>query len=330
MPTITLSNGKQFLATVGEPLLDAALRADIVLEHGCRSGRCGVCKTLVDLGSTKALMDETALAQTERDAGWILSCARCACSDLQLAVADLGELKLFPEMMMPCRVMSLDKLSIDVLRVLLRLPPNQQLKYLSGQYIDVIGSGGIRRSYSIANAPNAENLIELHIRRVRNGRMSRYWFEEAKINDLLRLNGPLGTFFLRDAYDRDLIFLATGTGIAPIKAILEGIQSVPDRNMPRSIHVFWGACKLDDLYWDPVRLGLEIEYHPVLSREDSSWEGERGYVQHAALRTGIKLEDAVVYACGSLQMITDARADLTAAGLDKNSFFSDAFVSSSQ
>ena len=159
--------------------------------------------------------------------------------------------------------------------------------------------------------------------------MSRYWFEEAKANDLLRLNGPLGTFFLRDVSGQDLVFLATGTGIAPIKGILEEMVFLEKASLPRSIGVYWGGRVCKDLYWEPTKLGLPIRYMPVLSRAAADWKGSRGYVQEAVLKSGINLEHATVYACGSSAMIGSARAQLVAAGLNERQFYSDAFVSSS-
>lgn len=329
MPLITLANGKKFPAETSETMLDAALRAGIVLEHSCKTGRCGSCKTQLYGGASIPLVDEIGLNQAERDAGWILTCVRCAKNDIQLDVQDLDGIRVYPAKTLPCRIAALERLSSDVLRVILRLPPNQELDYSPGQYLDVISKEGLRRSYSMANAPASHKTIELHIRQVPEGAMSRYWFEEARMNDLLRLNGPLGTFFLRDISGLDLILLATGTGIAPIKAMLEGLAAEPLVSLPRSISVYWGGRVSQDLYWNPERVGLALRYIPVLSRGDSSWTGARGYVQQAALQSGATLEQAVVYACGSLAMIDSARAELVAAGLNGRRFYSDAFVSSS-
>ena len=310
-------------------MLDAALRAGIVLEHSCKTGRCGSCKTQLRSGSSIPLVDEIGLSQAERDAGWILTCVRCAKNDIRLDVEDLDGIRVYPAKTLPCRIESLERLSADILRVILRLPPNQQLDNYPGQYIDVIGKEGLRRSYSVANALASDKTIELHIRQVPEGAMSRYWFEEARRNDLLRLNGPLGTFFLRDVSGLDLILLATGTGIAPIKAMLEGLVARAPVSLPRSISVYWGGRASQDLYWNPERVGLALRYIPVLSRGDSSWTGARGHIQQAALQSGATLEQAVVYACGSLAMIDSARTLLVAAGLNGRRFYSDAFVSSS-
>ncbi|MBU1223577.1 MAG: 2Fe-2S iron-sulfur cluster binding domain-containing protein [Gammaproteobacteria bacterium] len=328
MPIITLANGKQFSAEASETMLDAALRAGVVLEHSCKTGRCGSCKTQLHGGSSIPLVDEIGLSQAEREAGWILTCARCATSDVQLDVEDLGGIKVYPAKTLPCRIQSLERLGADVLRVILRLPPNQQLDYHPGQYIDVIGKGGLRRSYSLANASAAEKLLELHIRAVSGGAMSEYWFGQAKVNDLLRLNGPLGTFFLRNVVGLDLVFLATGTGMAPVKAMLEGIDSLSPECRPRSVSVYWGARAPGDLYWDVSSVGAAHRYTPVLSRAGRGWSGAQGHVQEVLMASQPNLSETVVYACGSDAMIHSAKEMLLKAGLPERWFLSDAFVCS--
>lgn len=328
MPLIHTSNGKKFSLTEGETLLDAALRASVTLAYSCRTGRCSTCKGKVRAGTTVAIHDEIGLSQPERDAGWILTCVRSATSDLELEVEDLGDVQLFPAKTLPCRIQALERLSTDVVKVVLRLPPTGDFNFHPGQYVDVVGHGGLRRSYSIANAPALDKHIELHIRQVPGGAMSPYWFEQAKVNDLLRLNGPLGTFLLRDAAGLDLVFLATGTGIAPVKAILERLAQSPGKALPRSISVFWGGRVRDDLYWDPREIDLEHEFIPVLSRADNTWKGARGYVQQALLGQVREWERTVVYACGSDEMIHSARPLLLNAGLNEHRFYSDAFVCS--
>jgi CDP-4-dehydro-6-deoxyglucose reductase len=329
MNRISIPNGEQFDARADETLLDAATRGGVALGYSCRTGRCSSCKGLVLSGSTTAVHDELGLTPAERDAGWILTCVRHASSNVKLDIESLGDIQLFPAKTTPCRIQALERLSADVVKVVLRLPPASAFGFHPGQYIDVIGAEGLRRSYSVANAPNTAKLIELHIREVAGGAMSRYWFEQAKPNDLLRFNGPLGTFFLRDAADKDLVFLATGTGMAPVKAMLEGLRDHTDgaRN-PRSVTVYWGGRIPPDLYWDPASLDLTLRYVPVLSRAGPEWLGVRGHVQDAMLADGPSLAQTVVYACGSDAMIHAAREQLIASGLPEKSFHSDAFVCS--
>lgn len=328
MTAVRTSTGRQFDVAVGESLLNAALRADVALAYSCRTGRCGTCKGQIRSGKTAPIQHELGLTEAELAAGWVLTCARSAQSDVELEIDDLGDVKLIHPRTLPCRIHNLQRLSEDVIKVSLRLPPTSNFEFHCGQYIDVIGHAGLRRSYSIAAAPISEKHIELHIRRVPGGAMSDYWFERARINDLLRLHGPLGTFFLRDIDGLDLVFLATGTGIAPVKAILEGMGRRAVPHGARSVSVFWGGRIEADLYWDAQNAGIEHVYTPVLSRADSSWGGARGYVQQAALASTRDWSQAAVYACGSENMIHDARQQLIEAGLDERHFLSDAFVCS--
>jgi CDP-4-dehydro-6-deoxyglucose reductase, E3 len=328
MPVIITSSGRKFTGAEGETLLDAALRADVALAYSCKSGRCGTCKSQVHSGSTAATHEELALTEAERADGWILSCVRTATSDVCLSADDLGNVKLIPARTLPCRIHSLDRLSDDVNKVVLRLPPSTVFSYHPGQYIEVIGTGGVRRSYSIANAQGQCNLIELHIRAVAGGVMSGYWFDRARPNDLLRMTGPFGTFFLRDVAGQDVVFLATGTGIAPVKAMLEGLANTPRELKPRSIAVYWGGRSPSDFYWDPATIQLGGRFVPVLSRANAEWVGAKGYVQQAMMADAPALMQTAVYACGSEVMINSARELLLAAGLPKRRFSSDAFVCS--
>jgi CDP-4-dehydro-6-deoxyglucose reductase len=330
MHAITTSSGRSFEARPNESLLDAALRQGVVLDYSCRTGRCSSCKGRVRFGQTKTRHDELGLSAEDRANGFILTCVREACSPVELEIEDLGDIVLPEAKTLPCRIQSIERLSSDVLRVMLRLSPTSALDFLPGQYIDVIGVNGLRRSYSVANAPRVDKQIELHIREVQGGAMSQYWFRAAKTNDLLRLRGPLGTFFLRDQAGKDLVLLATGTGIAPVKAILEGLATLPAEAHPRSVTVYWGGRHREDLYWktDGLNTLPSFRFVPVLSRAGDDWTEARGYVQDVMLADHGNLADTLVYACGSDAMIQGARARLHAAGLPERQFHSDAFVCS--
>lgn len=328
MPTVSLISGKSFNAAANVSILDASSQAALSLPYSCKTGRCSTCKCKVIQGETLALQAETGLTEDEKNAGWILSCVRAAKTDVLLEVEDLHGISLPPTKTIPCRINSIEKLASDVMRVTLRLPPATDFSFLPGQYIDVIGPGGIRRSYSLANASFADKLLELHIRAVHGGTMSDYWFENAKANDMLRLNGPLGTFFLRPIAHQDMIFLATGTGFAPVKAMLESLMNTHREQQPKSVTVFWGGRRHQDLYWDFKSFPSEFTFVPVLSRALADWNGTRGYVQQAALNMHRDLSNAAVYACGSNVMIQSAKTLLTQAGLPSNRFYSDAFVCS--
>jgi len=327
MHLITTPNGRSFEARSDESLLDAALRHSVVFDYSCRTGRCSSCKGRVRSGETKAVHDEIGLSPEDKAHGFILTCVRQALGPVELEIEDLGDVALPEAKTLPCRILSIERLASDVVRVFLRLPPTSALDFLPGQYVDVIGAEGMRRSYSIANAPRSDKQIELHIREVPDGAMSRYWFHQAKANDLLRLRGPLGTFFLRGQAGKDLVLLATGTGIAPVKAILEGLSAMPAEALPRSLTVYWGGRHREDLYWRPPEIA-GMKFVPVLSRASDDWTGQRGHVQDAMLREHAYLADTLVYACGSDAMIHSAQAQLRAAGLPDRQFHSDAFVCS--
>ncbi len=328
MVVVKLSNGREFAAANGVSLVDAATAMSITLPHSCKTGRCSTCKCKLLHGETTALQTEAGLTEAEKAEGWILSCVRSAQTNLLLDVEDLGDVVLPPSKTLPCRIVSIDRLATDVVRVMLRLPPTADFRSIPGQYIDVIGPGGIRRSYSLANANTADKTLEIHIRAVDRGILSDYWFNQAKANDLLRFNGPLGTFFLRGLDQLHLVFLATGTGIAPVKAMLESLTNIATKQATKSVSVFWGGRTAKDLYFDPQTIPAVHQFVPVLSRAAPGWAGIRGYVQNALLATQPDLAHTAVYACGSDAMIRSAKTSLLAAGLPDTRFFSDAFVSS--
>jgi len=218
-------------------------------------------------------------------------------------------------------------LTEEVIKVVLRIPPNSNFNFNSGQYVNII-KGNLTRSYSIANSSNHKNQLEFFIKKYTNGLMSEYFFKEAKINDLLRLEGPIGSFFLRDSSLKNIIFLATGTGIAPIKAILEGLEKSHQQYQNKNLWVFIGARYKNDLFWEPNSESLNINYIPVLSRQVNGWNGAKGYVQNIVLKQQIDLENTQVYACGSNDMINSAKELFFKNNLKENNFFSDAFVQS--
>lgn len=329
MPTVTLTSGKSFAVMKGESILDAAEKSAISIPFSCKTGRCGVCKCMPSGGETHAIFHEDGLTDEERSAGWILSCARTVDSDLDLCVEDLTDLKIPTRKTLPCKISKIEKLSNSIMRVFLRLPPKSAFDFLPGQYVDIIGPNSVRRSYSIANA-NIETLgIELHIRSFEGGVMSGYWFGQAKENDLLRLDGPKGTFFLRSLTGLNLVYLATGTGIAPVKSMLESLTLLPKDLLPRSVSVFWGVRVFEDLYIDVSKTtDLNINFVPVLSRPSAAWTGRSGYVQDVFVSESPELESTVVFACGSDEMIKSAKSLLKSLGLPSEHFFSDAFLSS--
>ena len=327
MILISASFGSQFQQIDKKSILDSAEAAGFQFPYSCRGGRCSSCKCKVLSGETDILSEELGLTEDQKLQGWILSCVRIAATDLQLEVENLSNLPLIKPKTFPSKIDLVTKISGEVVRVFLRLPPGSKVEYYAGQYIEVI-LGSIRRSYSIANAPNNDNRLELHIRKVDQGTMSEYWFENARKNDLLRINGPFGTFYLRDVVGKDLVFLATGTGIAPIKAILELLSNKSENEQPESVTVFWGGRDLIDLYWNLLECQYPVSFVPVLSRPLKGWSGKVGYVQDVFIGMAPNLNKTVVYACGSDKMIRSASDLLINQGLAAEMFYSDAFVAS--
>lgn len=323
---ISLKNDKKFLCDAETTIFDAAKSNGIVLEHSCLNARCRSCAVKVVSGDTINVEDELVLSSEEKEEGYILSCNAKPKSDLELDIEDLGDITLFDKKIVPAKINHIDFVTDDVIKLTLRLPPNANFKFVSGQYINII-KGNLSRSYSVANCAKVINQLEFYIKKYKDGKMSHYLFNEAKVNDLLRVEGPLGSFFLRESNKKTIIFLATGTGVAPVKAILDDLNySKNSQSINRDYWVFVGARHQQDLFWLPKYENININYIPTLSRPNENWKGERGYVQDIVLKKDINLHDTQVYACGSNQMIESAKKLLTANALDKNEFYSDAFV----
>lgn len=318
---ITLLDGKTFLCKESESIVEGARRNELFLDHSCLSGRCSSCKVKVIDGSTITDSDELPLSASEKNENYILACVRKPVSDIELDAEDLSQYGFTSPITVPAKINSITPLTEDIIQVGLRLPPNQTPHFLEGQYVNVIWNG-IKRSYSIASAAT-EKELQLIIRNYPDGQMSLYWFSQAKVNDLLRIEIANGTFFLRNHTEMEsLVFLATGTGIAPIQAILKSPQNQERLKKFQKVILLWGMRYKADLFWNP---GQEnVTFVPVLSREGKT----KQYVQNQLDDLQLDWPSTVVYACGSDEMIQQAKSKALAKGLDPNKFYSDAFVPS--
>jgi len=323
MSLINTTYGQTILGEPKLSILDSALAAGLVFDYSCKNGQCGICRTTLLDGEVIELQTQVALSGIDRENKQILSCCCAPKTDVLIDAEDLTVLKGIEIKTIPARIKKIVKRTDVVIEVELRLPPAANLSFLEGQYIDVIAHGGVRRSYSIANS-SSKNPITLWIKRVDNGQLSQYWFNDAKENDLLRIEGPLGTFFFREAL-KPAIFLATGTGIAPIKAILDRLDETGSES---PFYLYWGNRKPEDFFWRPSYNNLKLKYIPVLSKCSDSWDRDVGYVQDAAIMDHDSLDNIDVYACGSLAMIGSAKELFIKKGLEEKAFYSDAFVSS--
>lgn len=325
--SIKTLDGRIFSQELDQSILSAAESNNIFFPYSCRTGRCSSCKCKLISGETSLVTDELGLSKEEKEEGWILSCVRNATTDITIDIEDLGDVEIPKSNTHPCKISKINNLTYDVLQVFLRFPPNINFKFIPGQYVDIIGPNRLKRSYSIANNFQ-NNLIELHIKKVSNGAFSDYWFNRAKVDDLLRIYGPRGTFFVRDKLENKIIFLATGTGIAPILSMIGG-SKIDLFDPKKDISIFWGVRTNEDLYMHKLQQLDKFNFVPVLSKPCSNWKGIKGYVQDALLSNEHNLDDAVVYACGSDAMIKSAEKLLIENGLKSNNFYSDAFLPSS-
>jgi len=322
---IKTQEGKKFISVEGGTILESALSAGFVFDYSCKNGQCGTCKTTLLKGEIIEVQEQLALNKEDAN-NQFLTCCCAASSNILINAIDLSAMHEIEVKILPTRINSLDLLSEDIMQVKLRLPPASNFEFLEGQFIDIIGPNSIRRSYSIASISSNKEIIIL-IKRVKGGEFSNYWFNEAKSNNLLRIEGPKGTFFLRDKA-KPLVFLATGTGIAPIISILDGLESDPDFNQTKSISLFWGNREQQDFVWKPNFKKINVDFYPIISRKDDNWKGEIGYVQDVALRISDNARKINVYACGATEMINSAKASFVKSGLSENDFYSDAFVQS--
>ncbi|MFZ5503677.1 MAG: CDP-6-deoxy-delta-3,4-glucoseen reductase [Pseudomonadota bacterium] len=328
---ITLQpSGHNFQAEANETILEAALRSGYTLPYSCRDGVCGSCKGKVLAGEVSHGKHQAGtLTAAEKNAGMALFCCAQARSDLQLECREVNVAKDIPVRTMPCRVQKMERPADDVMVLQLKLPSNERLQFLAGQYIDILLKDHKPRSFSLANAPHTDEFLELHIRNIVGGEFTRHVFEEMKERDILRFKGPLGTFFLREDSDKPIIFVASGTGFAPIKAIIEHALFI---GVKRPMHFYWGARKLADLYMLAMAQQWQrdgIRFTPVLSDAlpEDAWTGRSGFVHQAVLDDYSDLSAHEVYACGAPVVVEAAHRDFTTQrGLPNDAFFSDAFT----
>jgi CDP-4-dehydro-6-deoxyglucose reductase len=325
-------SGRSFGANAEEPILAAAIRQGIGMPYGCKDGACGSCKCKKLEGTVvHGPHQRKALSEEEEAAGFILTCCGVPHSDVVLESRQVTDESAFPVRKMPSRVLSLEKKSHDVMAVRLQLPANDVLRYHAGQYVEFILRDGVRRSYSMANAPHIGPSIELHIRHMPGGKFTDHVFTAMKEKEILRVEGPFGSFYLREDSDKPMILLASGTGFAPIKALIEHMQH---KGIRREATLYWGGRRPGDLYMDDwVRARVadmpKLKYVPVVSNAlpEDNWTGRTGFVHKAVLEDFPDLSGHQVYACGAPIVVDSARAEYAgSAKLAAEDFFADSFT----
>lgn len=326
-----------FTAAAGQSVLDAALDAGIVLPYSCRSGACSSCKGRVISGDYDAgASPGEILTPEELEQGYTLFCQAVPASDLEIEAHEIRMASDIQIRKMPSRVMAMDKLNDDVMVLTLQLPAADPFRFYPGQYLEFILRDGNRRSYSMANAPQENNQIQLHLRHMPGGVFTDHVFgtgeTQMKVREIQRVEGPFGSFFLRDDVDSPIVFLASGTGFAPIKAIIERMISAGDQ---RPAVLYWGGRRPKDLYMHQLAESWEqllpnFRYIAVVSdsQAEDNWQGRTGFVHQAVMQDIPDLSGYQVYACGAPVMVETARKDfIQACGLPDDAFFADAFTS---
>jgi len=335
--TVTvLPSGRTFSVDRDEPILIAAIRQRVGLPYGCKDGACGTCKSrLIEGRVIHGTHQHKALSVEEEEAGFTLTCRAAAQTDVVIearTVAGAGE---FPVRKMPTRVTTITRPASDVAVIMMQLPANDPLRYRAGQYVEFVLRDGSRRSYSMANAPHTQTekpSIELHIRHMPGGKFTDQVFETLKERDILRMEGPFGSFFLREDSTKPMVLLASGTGFAPIKAIIEEMQF---KAIDRPTVLYWGCRSKADLYLHDWALQAaqqmpNLSYIPVLSepRAEDAWTGRTGFVHQAVMDDLPDLSAHQVYACGAPIMVESAQRDfIEQCGLPKEEFLADSFTS---
>jgi CDP-4-dehydro-6-deoxyglucose reductase len=319
-------SGRAFSANAGETILAAAIRSGVGLPYGCKDGACGSCKCRKLSGAVHHGDHQSkALTADEEAAGLVLTCCAQPLTDVVLESRQVTDESAYPVKKMPVRVAALEKKSHDVMQLRLQLPAADTFRYHAGQYIEFILRDGARRAYSMANAPHTQAEapgVELHIRHMPGGKFTDHVFGAMKEKEILRVEGPFGSFFLREDSDKPIVLLASGTGFAPIKALLEHMQ-------------FKGITRPTTLYlhdWVVVHAAQlpHLTYVPVVSDAlpEDGWTGRTGYVHQAVLDDFADLAGHQVYACGAPIVVDSARESYTAQrNLPAEEFFADSFTS---
>ncbi|MES2015660.1 MAG: CDP-6-deoxy-delta-3,4-glucoseen reductase [Pseudomonadota bacterium] len=326
-------SGHQFACEADETVLVAAIRAGVGLPYGCKNGACGSCKGKLIAGAVEhKAHQQRALTDDEKAQGFALFCCATTAQDLVIEAREVSGSSEYPVRKMPSRVASITKVAPDVAIITLQLPANEALAYRPGQYIEFMLRDGKRRSYSMASAPSLDAPLSLHIRHMAGGLFTEQVFNTMKERDILRFEGPHGSFFLREESDKPIVLLASGTGFAPIKALVEHLIHL---NSARPVSLYWGGRRPRDLYMNALceqwaAILPNFRYIPVVSdaQPEDNWRGRSGFVHAAVMQDIADLSGYQVYACGAPIVVDSARRDyVEQCQLPADEFYADAFTS---
>ena len=332
-------SGRTFTVEEDETVLEAAIRQGVQLPYGCKNGACGSCKGKVLKGKMEhGDHSQSALSTLDETAGATLLCCAHPKSNVLIDVREIQGGGDIPVRKVPCRVQAIAYPSDDVAILQLQLPASERFQFLAGQYLEFLLKDNKRRAYSIASPPHQEGPIELHIRHLPGGLFTDALFGQGadgksiKEKDILRFEGPQGSFFLREDTQKPIIFLASGTGFAPIKSILLRMR---EKKIDREVYFYWGGRRPKDLYMNALCQEFastlpRFHYIPVVSEAlpEDHWAGRTGFVHHAVMADFPDLSAFQVYACGAPIVIASAQTDfIKQCGLPEDEFYADSFTS---
>lgn len=325
------NSGHTFDVRPSQTVLEAAIEAGINMPYGCRNGACGACKGKVLTG--KVMHDDyqgNALTDDELAAGMALFCCARPLEDLVIECRQIDMVQGIKPRILPVRVQHKEQLGDDVMVLHLQLPATEQLTFMAGQYVEFLLKDGRRRAFSIANAPHEKGFLELHIRKIAGGHFTEQVFNEMPLKTILRIEAPLGSFFLREQNEKPIIMVAGGTGFAPVKGMIEHMIF---NQIQRPVYLYRGARQVNDLYMDELcqrwtQFMPNIQYIPVISEgnEEDGWDGRRGQVHQAVLEDHADLSGFEAYVCGAPGMVDIAKETFVKQGLPEEEFYSDAFT----
>ncbi len=326
-----ISSGAVFSVNEGESVLTAALRQGVMLPYSCKNGTCGSCKGRLESGEVHyPFHPPLALSREEIGEGCALLCQAEPIEDLVIRVREIEAVRDIQIRKMPARVIEKTRLTADVMRIKIKLPDAQRLQFLAGQYLEILLPDGKRRAFSIASPPQSEDIIELHIRHVEGGGFTGWVFDTLKERDILRLEAPLGNFFIRnDQTDRQMILMGGGTGFAPLKSMIEDLLAHHDK---RPLHLFWGVRNQAELYLHELaqqwaEQNDHIQYSSALSGPQSGDQADffNGFVHAAVLQQYPQLSAFDIYMSGPPAMIDAGRAAFLENGAEQRRIFFDSF-----
>ncbi|MEO7241472.1 MAG: CDP-6-deoxy-delta-3,4-glucoseen reductase [Variovorax sp.] len=333
--TVTLSpSGHSYACDSTVEVLKAGLDAGMFMPYSCRSGLCNTCRGKIVEGKVDyGDIHDAYLSEQDRAQGYALLCQAKPLSDLTIEVDEIDAGEAIRPKYMPARILDLKRAANDVMIVKLGMPMNEPTLFRAGQYVDFVRPDGVRRSYSIASTPTNDGLrsLELHMRHLPGGRFTDRVFGAMKVREMHKIEAPLGSFFLRDKSDKPMVMVASGTGFAPIKSM---INDSLQRGFTRPITLYWGGRRREDLYmmasceaW--AKQHSHIRFVPVVSEAtpQCAWTGRTGFVHRVVMEDFPDLSGHQVYACGAPVMVDSARQDFSAmCGLPAEEFFADAFL----